>query len=248
MFSMQQKRVVAICEEIVRRDIRVHWKCETRVDCLDEATIEAMARSGCVGVNFGVESIDPDVQKGVHRKPITEEDFVETVALLHKHGISTFAFFVVGLPGDTLETILRSIEFAVRIKAKWTQFTVATPFVGTPMHKWAVEQGFVAPDFYKIVNAHTMSPGNETLQPMDIERLHRFSKFLQNNLLNRRGILKNERRLDPPYAALRAAADAVSYAAAIGLVRIAARYYRQTVRPVPPDSRRLTVVQPRPAG
>ena len=244
MFSMQQKRVVAICDEVVRRGIQVHWKCETRVDCLDEPTIVAMARAGCVGVNFGVESIDPDVQKGVHRKPITEADFVETVGLLHKHAISTFAFFVVGLPGDTLDTILRSVEFAVRIRAKWTQFTVATPFVGTPMHTWAVSQGFVAPDFYKILNAHTASPGNETLQSSDIELLHRFGKFLQNNLLNRRGILKNERRADPLYGALRRIADVASYGIALGFVRCGSMYFRRTVHAVPPDARRLRVVQP----
>src|SRR6266545_3973068 len=108
MFSMQQKRVVAICDEIVRRGLKVTWKCETRVDCLDEATIAAMARAGCTGVNFGVESIDPGVQKGVHRKPILVDEFREKVRLCREHVISTFAFFVVGLPGDTLSTILDS--------------------------------------------------------------------------------------------------------------------------------------------
>lgn len=248
MFSMQQKRVIEICDEVIKRGIKVHWKCETRVDCLDEPTIERMAKAGCVGVNFGVESIDPDVQKGVHRKPIAEADFVETVDLLHKYGISTFAFFVVGLPGDTLDTILRSVEFAVRIRAKWTQFTVATPFIGTPMHTWAVAQGFVEPDFYKILNAHSASPGNETLQPRDIERLHRFSKFLQKNLLNRRGLLKNERRSGAVYSVLRRTADVASYGVAMGLVMLGQVYFRRTVHPVPPDVRRLRVVQPPSAG
>ena len=157
-----------------------------------------MARAGCTGINFGVESTDPEIQQGVHRKPILTEECVSKVAICRTNGIATFAFFVVGLPGDTVETILRSIEFAVEMRANWTQFTIATPFAGTPMHDWAVRQGFIAPDFYKIINAHDGSPGNEHLRPRDIVRLHRFARFLQNNLINRYSILKNETRRDLP--------------------------------------------------
>lgn len=234
MFSLQQKRVVAICEEILRRGLRVQWKCETRVDCLDEATIAIMGRAGCTGINFGVESTDPEIQKGVHRKPILMREFVEKVGLCRRSGISTFAFFVVGLPGDTVDTILNSIEFAVSIGANWTQFTVATPFVGTPMHDWAIRQGFISPDFYKIISAHDGSPGNEHLQPRDIVRLHRFARFLQDNLINRRGILKNATRRNPVYQVARRAADAVSGVAAAGIIRVGRWYFDRTITPVPP--------------
>ena len=231
MFSMQQKRVVAICDEIVRRGLKVEWKCETRVDCLDEPTIASMARAGCTGVNFGVESIDPEVQKGVHRKPILVEEFTKKVGFCRQYGISTFAFFVVGLPGDTLGTILDSMAFAVSMNANWTQFTVATPFIGTPMHDWAVKQGFISPDFYQIRNASTSSPGNENLNPHDIERLHRFARFLQDYLLNRKGVLKNERRKDLPYRAAKALADAVAHRTAAVAVKAGRWYFDRTVTP-----------------
>lgn len=245
MFSMQQKRVVAICDEIVRRGLRVGWKCETRMDCLDEPTIAAMARAGCTSINFGVESIDPAVQKGVHRKPILVEEFREKVGLCQKYDIATFAFFVVGLPGDTLQTILDSMEFAVTMHANWTQFTVATPFVGTPMHDWAVKEGFISQDFYRIRNAHTSSPGNENLRAHDIERLHRFAHLLQG-LLNRRGLLKNERRKDKPYRAAKACADGLARGLAALAVKGARRYFQRTVIPVPRlqpgEGRRLPVL------
>jgi MoaA/NifB/PqqE/SkfB family radical SAM enzyme len=233
MFSMQQKRVVSICEEILARGLAVTWKCETRVDCLDEETIAIMARAGCVGLNFGVESTDPEVQKGVHRKPILVDEFVEKVAMCRASGIATFAFFIVGLPGDTLRTILDSIEFAVKMRANWTQFTVATPFIGTPMHAWAVRQGAITPDFYRILNAHSSSPGNEHLRAADIERLHHFAAFLQNWLLNRKGILKNERRRGVVYRYLKSAADAASHAVAMSLVWAGRRYFTRTITPLP---------------
>lgn len=244
MFSMQQKRVIAICDEIVRRGLNVTWKCETRMDCLDEPTIASMARAGCTGVNFGVESIDPEIQKGVHRKPILVDEFTEKVALCRKYHISTFAFFVVGLPGDTLRTILDSMEFAVTMKANWTQFTVATPFVGTPMHDWAVREGFIAPEFYQIQNAHTMSPGNENLRAADIERLHRFAHVLQELLLNRKGVLKNERRRGVAYRAAKAALDGATHVAAVAAIKAARVYFDRTVKPIAPRTggRRLPLL------
>jgi anaerobic magnesium-protoporphyrin IX monomethyl ester cyclase len=209
LFSANKKRVVAICEEILRRGIRLQWRCETRIDCLDEKTIEMMAKAGCVGVNFGVESIDPQVQKNVERKPITEREFLDTIALFRKHGIATFAFFVIGLPGDTVDTIMDSIRFALRLGASWTQFTVATPFIGTRMHDWAVEHGFIARDHYKIVSANEGSIGNENLTPAQVHRLHRFAQILQRNFINRRGILKNELNRNPAYRTAKATLDAV---------------------------------------
>ena len=207
LFSANKKRVVAICEQMIARGIKAQWRCETRIDCLDEKTIEMMAKAGCVGVNFGVESIDPQVQKNVERKPITEKEFLDTIALFRKHGIATFAFFVIGLPGDTVDTIMESIKFALRLQASWTQFTVATPFIGTRMHDWAVEHGFIASDHYRIVSANEGSIGNENLTPAQVHRLHRFAQILQRNFINRRGILKNELRRDKPYRVAKAAFD-----------------------------------------
>jgi radical SAM superfamily enzyme YgiQ (UPF0313 family) len=208
MFSLNQKRVVAISEEILRRGLRVKWACETRVDCLEEPTIAIMARAGCTGINFGVESSDPEIQKGVHRKPILAPEFVKAVNLCRRHRIRTFAFFIVGLPGDTVDTILDTIRFAVDIRASWTQFTVATPFVGTKLHQWAVGHGFIAHDHYKIISSHEGSIGNECLSAAQVHRLHQFAQFVQRNLINRRGILKNEGRTNPAYRVVKAIADA----------------------------------------
>jgi anaerobic magnesium-protoporphyrin IX monomethyl ester cyclase len=227
MFSLNQRRVVAICEEILRRDLRVKWACETRVDCLEEPTIAIMARAGCTGINFGVESSDPEIQKGVHRKPILVREFIDKVSLCRRHHIRTFAFFIVGLPGDTVDTILDTVRFAVEIGASWTQFTVATPFIGTKLHQWAVGHGFIADDHYRIVSSHEGSIGNENLSPAQVHRLHRFAQFAQRNLINRRGILKNEGRSDAAYRTAKAVADAAGRVAAGAWLWTGDRYFRR---------------------
>jgi hypothetical protein len=236
MFSLRQDRVVTICEEVLRRGIKVQWRCETRVDCLDEKTIALMARAGCTGINFGVESTSPEIQKGVHRAPILPAEFTEKVALCKKHDIKTFAFFIVGLPGDTLDTIFDSMRFAVGMRADWTQFTVATPFIGTKLHEWAVGLGSVASDHYEIISSHEGSIGNENLTAPQVHRLHKFAQFLQKNLINRRGILKNENRKNAAYRAAKGVADEVCHALAMAIVSAGEAYYRRSITapPAPP--------------
>jgi radical SAM superfamily enzyme YgiQ (UPF0313 family) len=219
MFSMNQGRVREICREIEARGLRVGWRCETRLDCLDRETIAAMAHAGCHGINFGIESSDAEIQRGVGRRPISREEFARKIALCKEYGIETFAFFIVGLPGDTIASILDSIEFALAVSPSWVQFTVSTPFIGTRLHSWAVERGLVDERFYRIVSSHQGSVGNDNLSPEQVHKLHAFARFLQENLLNRHGVLKNAARRDPAYRWAKRAADALCGAMASQTLR-----------------------------
>ena len=214
MFSLRLNRVVGICDEIKRRSLVFKWKCETRPDCLDEPTIRAMAEAGCDGINFGVESAEMEIQEKVGRKAISREKVVEMTALCRRYGIKTFCFFIIGLPGDTVRTILETIGFAVRLNANWIQFTAATPFIGTKLRQWAVERGLTGEDDYAYVNSHQANVGNENLSRAQIERLHRFAKIFERFLLNRGGILKDQNRRDLWYRSARTLADAVAASSA----------------------------------
>lgn len=210
MFSMKQGRVREICGEILRRNLVLKWKCETRPDCLDEETVKAMAAAGCDGINFGVESVEVEIQSGVGRKPIPKDKIIEMTALCRRHGIKTFCFFIIGLPGDTRRTILNTVEFAVRLRANWVQFTVATPFIGTQLRAWAVRQGLVTASEYAYISSHEATVGNENLSKQEVETLHRFAKFFERYLINRFGILKDDNRPGASYRLAHQSADLVS--------------------------------------
>ncbi len=191
MFSLNQKRVLAICDEIERRGLELEWKCETRVDFLKEETLRAMAKAGCTGVNFGVESADVEIQKGVGRAPIEQEKFRQTIALCRELGIDTFAFFIIGLPGDTVTSILKTIKFAIDIQPTWVQFTAASPFIGTKLRDWAIEHGLTTEDKYAYISSHDVQMGNENLSEKQVQTLLHFAQFFQNYLINRGGVLKD---------------------------------------------------------
>jgi anaerobic magnesium-protoporphyrin IX monomethyl ester cyclase len=206
MFSLRQDRVVAICEEIQRRKLAIRWKCETRIDCLSEATLRAMVAAGCVGINFGIESAEVEIQANVGRKPITQQKILETVALCREIGLKTFCFFIIGLPGDTVETILASIGFAIRLQPSWVQFNAATPLIGTKLRTWAIEKGLITDEEYSYRTSHEGVIGNENLTKEQVAALQRFAVFFERYLMNRGGILKNEGRKDWPYKLARSVA------------------------------------------
>lgn len=214
IFSLNQNRVMRICEEISRRGLKVEWRCETRVDCLRDETLRAMAEAGCRGINFGVESAEVEIQANVGRKPITQEQFIHTIGLCRELNISTFGFFIIGLPGDTAQTILDTIKFAIDMHTDWVQFTAASPFIGTRLRDWAINQGFATADEYAYVNSYNVKMGNENLSKEQIGELLAFAQFIGAYFINRKGVLKAENRTGPVYGMTRAAADAVSLGAA----------------------------------
>jgi radical SAM superfamily enzyme YgiQ (UPF0313 family) len=230
MFSLRQNRVVEICNEITRRGLHFRWKCETRPDCLNEETLRAMATAGCEGVNFGVESAEVTIQANVGRKPITQDKIIEMVTLCRKLHIKTFCFFIIGLPGDTLQTILSTIEFAIRLRPNWVQFTAASPLVGTELRDWALDRGLVVEDEYAYRSSHEAMIGNENLSKDQIAALHRFTLFLERYLLNRGGVLKDATRTDRLYTAARRLADVVGHGSArLAFALARNRFERATV-------------------
>jgi radical SAM superfamily enzyme YgiQ (UPF0313 family) len=207
IFSFSQKRVVQICRGIIKRGLKFKWRCETRVDCLSEETLRAMAEAGCEGINFGIESPDVKIQEKSGRKPIDKDLFLKTVLMCRQLGVKTFCFFIIGLPGDTSESIFETIEFAMEARPNWVQFTAASPFIGTEFRQWALDNALITEEDCSYINSHSVYMGNENLSKAQIEKLFSLAKFIQNYLINRKGILKDDTRQGILYQGAKAAAD-----------------------------------------
>jgi anaerobic magnesium-protoporphyrin IX monomethyl ester cyclase len=220
MFSMRQDRVVEICKEIQRRGLVIKWKCETRPDCLTEQTIAAMAAAGCDGINFGVESSEVEIQKNAGRKPISGEKVMAMTALCRKYNIKTFCFFILGLPGDTVQTVLDTIGFAIRLRTNWVQFGAASPMIGTKLRDWAVARGLTTHDEYSYNSSHEAMMGNENLTKGQVAALLRFAQTFERYIINRGGILKDDNRKGLLYTGAKRMADAASYLSARTLFTI----------------------------
>jgi radical SAM superfamily enzyme YgiQ (UPF0313 family) len=133
-FSHDHRHVYAICDEIIRRGIKVRWWVSCRADSVDRPLLQAMKRAGCWCINYGVES---GLQKHLDTlmKHETIEQIREAVRLTHSVGIKTHTTYIFGIPGETFEDGLRTIEFAKELNSFTVEFFPITPFPGTPLYK-----------------------------------------------------------------------------------------------------------------
>ncbi|MHC5037162.1 MAG: B12-binding domain-containing radical SAM protein [Planctomycetota bacterium] len=134
-FTTDPARVEAICSRLSRLPFRVAWGCMTREDCLDGGLLRAMRRAGCRTIEIGVESGDPEV-RARNGKPGTLGHVERVVAWAGRLGIHVNAYFILGLPYDTPETVERTIRFARRLKVNYAQFSLFTPLPGSRAWTW----------------------------------------------------------------------------------------------------------------
>jgi len=135
LFSEERERSTGIAEGILRKNLKVRFECETRLDDLDKDLLDLLHRAGLNAVTFGVESVDPATLKRVGRRPIPPEHQREIVSYCRDKGIDTEGFFVIGFLTDTVETIRATIDYAIDLSPTFALFKMLTPFPGTPLFK-----------------------------------------------------------------------------------------------------------------
>lgn len=131
-FTLDRKRLLSICDELVRRRISVGWECLSRVDTVDLAVAEKMKKAGCVRVFFGVESGNDSILK-IMRKQATVKQARDAVNVFRKVGVQTGAFFILGYPGEDDGTVLETVNFASSLPLDYLSFTFPYPIPETPL-------------------------------------------------------------------------------------------------------------------
>ncbi len=143
-FTQNRDNVLDICDHLTKANTGIEWICNGRVDLVDREILHAMKLAGCFMVNYGVESgvqkILDDSNKG---KNATIENARKAVAITKEAGIQVWAYFIIGLPGETKETIKQTSAFARELPADLVNFSVATPYPGTPFYKTADKNGWL---------------------------------------------------------------------------------------------------------
>jgi len=129
---------VELFEKMIQRGInkKIKWAGEMRVDVKDTSIFKLMKESGCYFMFFGVESGDPVVRKRAG-KCFSNEQIFNTIITAHNTGINCAAAFILGLPGETEETIQCSMNMAKDLNIYSTTFPIAVPFPGTAVRKMA---------------------------------------------------------------------------------------------------------------
>jgi radical SAM superfamily enzyme YgiQ (UPF0313 family) len=169
VFTLRKSRVHAICDEILRRGLRIRWEAPTRVDLVDEELLRKMAQAGCMRLRFGIESGSPQVLELI-AKHSTVDKVSQAVKATKRCGIQTFGYFIVGYLGESWEQYRETIDFACSIPLDHAAFYVATPLPQTELYAEAVRAGVFSADYWRDGIASRSYPPRADLVPDAKER------------------------------------------------------------------------------
>ena len=133
-FTLNRKRLLSICDEIIRRRLEIDWECLSRVDSVDEETAVKMKEAGCVRVFFGLESGNDSILALMNKQTSVIQG-KRAVLTFKGAGIEVGAFFIVGYPGETDRTVLDTLRFASSLPLDYLSFTMPYPIPGTPLYE-----------------------------------------------------------------------------------------------------------------
>jgi len=141
-FTVDKDRAMAICGEILDRNLKITFSVNSRVDTVDEEMLKLMKRAGCRELLVGFESGDQGMLDKMH-KNATVEDARRFMELTQKTGLDVHGCFVLGLPGETRESIEKTIRFALELPLHTVQFSGAVPFPGTRYYRYCRDQNLL---------------------------------------------------------------------------------------------------------
>jgi anaerobic magnesium-protoporphyrin IX monomethyl ester cyclase len=143
-FNIDRQRVLDICDLIIAEGLNhVPWIMINgiRANLADEELLGRMREAGCIRTAFGVESGNQRILDEVIHKQLTLDQVRSAFKAAKKVGMETIGFFIIGLPGETEETMEDTIRFACELDPIVANFSMATPFPGTQMYDQVLEQG-----------------------------------------------------------------------------------------------------------
>jgi len=141
-FTISKKEVRSFCHALSDLNMNLTWSCFSRVDTVDEDMLTMMKHAGCHQIMYGIESANAAILENIGKRADLNKA-EHAVQITKKVGIDVRGAFMLGNPGETLETMKETLALAVRLNPEVAIFNITTPFPGTQMHAWADENGYL---------------------------------------------------------------------------------------------------------
>lgn len=177
-FTLSRTAVREMCGLMIDQKLGLTWSCFSRVDFMDEQTLALMKSSGCHQICYGIESGDEGILKALG-KQFTLEKASSVVALTKKIGIEARTAFMFGSPGETRETLEKTLEYCIRLDPDYAIFNITTPYPGTQIFEWAKSKGILLTEDWEKFDVSTPVMRLPTLSPEDLVAFykHAYKKF-----------------------------------------------------------------------
>jgi len=137
--TLDRQFILDVCKAILHYNLKFTWESSTRANLVDSGLLGTMREAGCVRLSFGLESADEGV-RDIIRKNVPLSAYKRANRLTNRHDIDTVNSVMLGLPGDTRETIHKTIEYVRECREiKHATFGIAIPYPGSEMWDMAVK-------------------------------------------------------------------------------------------------------------
>ncbi len=162
--TLNVKSFTAFCDELIARNLPVRWFGNARADNLTDAGfVHRLRRAGCWMLALGVESESDDVRKDMAKR-LERQKIKLAFSNMRQAGIKSFAFFILGYPGESAATMEHTIDYAIELDPDFANFYPAVPYPGTDLFEKCVREGLLTPeagrDWAKMEYSYYLLEGN----------------------------------------------------------------------------------------
>jgi len=165
--TLPKARAIELSEAILRNRLKIRWSCYSRAD-LDFATLKLMKRAGCHILETGFESHSPEILKNI-KKGITVSGAERFIKNARKVGLEVIGAFITGLPGETVETIKDTTEWARKLPCLRYTVEITRPYPGTPLYEQLEKDG-------------CLDEGRPNYPHLSTEDIYRWNKWSLNRI------------------------------------------------------------------
>jgi len=144
LFTANREQVMGICDGLISSKLGLKFTCNSRVDYVDEEMLMKMGAAGCSVISWGIESANEQILKNVHKGTLPARAR-QSLAWSRQAGIRNMGYFIIGLPGETRETIQETIDFSKELPLDLAIFHIAAPYPGTPFFFQVMENNWFKP-------------------------------------------------------------------------------------------------------
>jgi len=147
-FTVSRGRVSALCQEIIRRNLKIQFRANSRVDLVDKMLLSTLREAGCKRLYYGVES---GVQRtlDILHKEITLKKIENVFRMTQIAGIETCAYLMIGLPDETIDEIYKTISFAESLQADQIRLNIFDIYPGTEIYNSLLSDGVIDHDYWQ---------------------------------------------------------------------------------------------------
>lgn len=172
--TLNVKSFSAFCEELIARNLPVQWFGNARADNLvDPEFVKRLRKAGCWMLALGIETESEETRKDMMKR-LEGEKIRKALVNMRAAGIKSFAFFIMGYPGDSRASLDRTIDYAIDLDPDFANFYPAVPYPGTELYAKAKRDGLLASeDWTRMEYSYYLLKGNGLDEPVVLDAINR---------------------------------------------------------------------------